>query len=73
MTNEIALWVLGAILVPLIGWCTFTTTLLLGIKRDSGSVSRELVTAIRSLSHYVEWLCEHTTGKKPPPPPVKIS
>lgn len=72
MTNEIALWIIGVTLIPLMGWCACTTSLLLGIKRESGSVNKELVTAIRGLSHYVQWLCEHTTGEKPPPPPVKI-
>lgn len=35
---------------------------------QTDAVQRELVIAIRSLTHYIRWMCEHTTGEKPPPP-----
>ncbi len=88
MTPDIAVYILGAALVPTIGWGVYVTAQLNNLKRVSdrllhmhehadefgfGTVEmrmicQELSHAIRSMTHYIKWMCEQQTGIKPPPP-----
>lgn len=83
MTAETALWILGAAVVPLIGWTVFVTIQLGSIKGQVvklvdmlehpektgfGKVVEDNSKAIRALTHYIQWLAKTQTGVTPPPP-----
>lgn len=35
---------------------------------DMNDAVTQLANAVKALTHYVSWLCKHTTGEDPPPP-----
>ena len=83
MELNTALWILGAAVVPVIGWSVFVTHTLLDLKAQAskiiymqehpentafGIIIIDNTKAIKALTHYVKWMAQVQTGKEPPPP-----
>lgn len=72
------LWIIGAGMIPVLGWGIHITWILQKTREDTKELTEGLpkqtkviednTRAMKSLTHYIQWLGRQQTGIKPPPP-----
>lgn len=63
------LWIPAtAIVVAATAWCYRIQQQLTSMRIEMKKSLDNNTRAMRDVAHYFRWMCEETTGKKPPPP-----